>query len=168
MRPCATRYFSIGEPARAGDQNPRATCARRIGSSVPIRFAAAAAAASRPGASLCQFATRNQRIPNVTDALPISRFPVPDLANMPEDIRNRILAVQEKAGFVPERLSRARAPAGRVPRLLRLSRRADGEAGRTHQGRARDDRRRDLEREPVPVLRRRPRGDPAHPRRRTR
>ena len=36
----------------------------------------------------------------VTDALPISRFPVPDLANMPEDIRNRILAVQEKAGFI--------------------------------------------------------------------
>src|SRR6516164_4440771 len=37
----------------------------------------------------------------VTDALPISRFPVPDLANMPEDIRNRILAVQEKSGFIP-------------------------------------------------------------------
>jgi hypothetical protein len=33
--------------------------------------------------------------------LPISRFPVPDLANMPEDIRNRILAVQEKSGFIP-------------------------------------------------------------------
>src|SRR6266581_2812590 len=38
---------------------------------------------------------------HVTDALPISRFPVPDLANMPEDIRNRILAVQEKSGFIP-------------------------------------------------------------------
>jgi uncharacterized peroxidase-related enzyme len=37
----------------------------------------------------------------VTDALPISRFPVPDLANTPEDIRNRILAVQEKSGFIP-------------------------------------------------------------------
>ena len=37
----------------------------------------------------------------MTDALPISRFPVPDLANMPEDIRNRILAVQEKSGFIP-------------------------------------------------------------------
>jgi uncharacterized peroxidase-related enzyme len=32
---------------------------------------------------------------------PISRFPVPDLPDMPEDIRARILAVQEKAGFVP-------------------------------------------------------------------
>ena len=31
----------------------------------------------------------------------ISRFPVPDLADMPEDIRTRILAVQEKYGFVP-------------------------------------------------------------------
>jgi uncharacterized peroxidase-related enzyme len=32
---------------------------------------------------------------------PISRFPVPDLADLPEDLRTRILAVQDKAGFVP-------------------------------------------------------------------
>ncbi|MCP4389381.1 MAG: peroxidase-related enzyme [Gammaproteobacteria bacterium] len=32
---------------------------------------------------------------------PISRFPVPDLADLPEDIRQRINEVQEKAGFVP-------------------------------------------------------------------
>ena len=32
---------------------------------------------------------------------PISRFPVSKLENLPEDIRTRILAVQEKAGFVP-------------------------------------------------------------------
>ncbi len=32
---------------------------------------------------------------------PISRFPVPSLSTMPEDIRARILAVQEKSGFVP-------------------------------------------------------------------
>lgn len=32
---------------------------------------------------------------------PISRFPVPALADMPEDIRERILAVQGKSGFVP-------------------------------------------------------------------
>lgn len=31
----------------------------------------------------------------------ISRFPVPELSEMPDDIRDRILAVQEKAGFVP-------------------------------------------------------------------
>jgi uncharacterized peroxidase-related enzyme len=31
----------------------------------------------------------------------ISRFPVPELKDMPADIRDRIVAVQEKAGFVP-------------------------------------------------------------------
>jgi len=34
-------------------------------------------------------------------AHPIGRFPVPDIASLPEDIRQRIAAVQEKAGFVP-------------------------------------------------------------------
>ena len=34
-------------------------------------------------------------------ALPISRFPVPRLEDMPEDIRSRILTVQEKSGFIP-------------------------------------------------------------------
>jgi len=32
---------------------------------------------------------------------PISRFPVPELNDLPEDMRRRILEVQEKAGFVP-------------------------------------------------------------------
>ena len=32
---------------------------------------------------------------------PISRYPVPDLNDLPADIRERIVAVQEKAGFVP-------------------------------------------------------------------
>ena len=32
---------------------------------------------------------------------PISRFPLPDLKNLPDDIREAILAMQEKAGFVP-------------------------------------------------------------------
>ena len=32
---------------------------------------------------------------------PISRFPVPELNNLPEDIRETILAVQEKSEFVP-------------------------------------------------------------------
>ncbi|MGP9812048.1 peroxidase-related enzyme [Rhodopseudomonas sp. NSM] len=31
----------------------------------------------------------------------VSRFPVPSLAEMPEDIRSRIEGVQEKSGFVP-------------------------------------------------------------------
>ncbi|MBL8487009.1 MAG: peroxidase-related enzyme [Rhodocyclaceae bacterium] len=34
-------------------------------------------------------------------AHPISRYPVPRLEDLPEDIRNRILEVQEKSGFVP-------------------------------------------------------------------
>jgi uncharacterized peroxidase-related enzyme len=34
-------------------------------------------------------------------APPISRFPVPSLEALPPDLRSRILAVQEKAGFVP-------------------------------------------------------------------
>jgi uncharacterized peroxidase-related enzyme len=31
----------------------------------------------------------------------ISRYPVPQLDTLPDDIRDRILAVQEKAGFIP-------------------------------------------------------------------
>jgi uncharacterized peroxidase-related enzyme len=33
--------------------------------------------------------------------IPVSRFPVPELKSLPEDIRTRILSVQEKSGFVP-------------------------------------------------------------------
>ena len=42
-----------------------------------------------------------------TDALttatarPISRYPVPAIGDLPDDVRARIVAVQEKAGFVP-------------------------------------------------------------------
>jgi uncharacterized peroxidase-related enzyme len=32
---------------------------------------------------------------------PISRFPVPELKDLPDDIRSRIETVQEKSGFVP-------------------------------------------------------------------
>src|ERR687897_1023 len=32
---------------------------------------------------------------------PISRFPVPSLPDMPADMRERLLAVQEKSGFIP-------------------------------------------------------------------
>src|SRR5512136_1333580 len=34
-------------------------------------------------------------------AAPISRYPVPKLEDLPDDVRARILDVQEKAGFVP-------------------------------------------------------------------
>jgi uncharacterized peroxidase-related enzyme len=36
-----------------------------------------------------------------TPPAPISRWPVPELRELPEDLRARILQVQEKAGFVP-------------------------------------------------------------------
>lgn len=32
---------------------------------------------------------------------PISRYPVPEIKDLPDDIRERVLAVQEKSGFVP-------------------------------------------------------------------
>ncbi len=46
-----------------------------------------------------------------TDAM-ISRFPVPELDDLPEDIRERIVAVAEKSGFVPNIfMALARRPA---------------------------------------------------------
>ena len=43
---------------------------------------------------------------------PISRFDVPDLDDLPDDIREQIMAVQEKSGFVPNVfLAFARRPA---------------------------------------------------------
>jgi len=36
----------------------------------------------------------------VTD-LPISRYPVPDILDLPDDLRDTVLAIQEKTGFVP-------------------------------------------------------------------
>ncbi|AJG18378.1 peroxidase-related enzyme [Cupriavidus basilensis] len=37
----------------------------------------------------------------MTASPPLSRYPVPAIADLPEDIRARILEVQDKAGFVP-------------------------------------------------------------------
>lgn len=37
----------------------------------------------------------------MTEGQPISRFPVPTLDAIPDDIRARILQVQEKSGFIP-------------------------------------------------------------------
>ena len=44
--------------------------------------------------------------------LSVSRFPVPELKDLPDGIRETILAVQEKAGFVPNVFFLM----GRVPR----------------------------------------------------
>jgi len=37
----------------------------------------------------------------MTAAPPISRYPVPTLAELPEDVRARIVEVQEKGGSIP-------------------------------------------------------------------
>ena len=37
----------------------------------------------------------------VANTKSISRFPVPEIKDLPDDIREKILTVQEKAGFVP-------------------------------------------------------------------
>ncbi|MDR6583386.1 peroxidase-related enzyme [Herbaspirillum frisingense] len=37
----------------------------------------------------------------MTPTAPIGRFPIPELDELPEDIRQRILTVQEKSGFIP-------------------------------------------------------------------
>ena len=42
----------------------------------------------------------NKQTP-ASHALPISRFPVPKLKDMPPDVRARIEAVQERSGFIP-------------------------------------------------------------------
>ncbi|MEZ5230711.1 MAG: hypothetical protein R2710_29785 [Acidimicrobiales bacterium] len=65
----------------------------------------------------------------------------------------RIELVQEKSGFIPNVFLALAYRSGRVPGVLRLSRRVDGARFRAHQGRARDDRRRHLRRQQLPVLR---------------
>ena len=91
----------------------------------------------------------------------ISRYPVPALAELPADIRERMLEVQEKAGFIPNVfLTLAHRPdefraffAYHDALMLRESGLDQGGAG--------NDRRRDFGRQRLPVLHRRPRRDPA-------
>ena len=49
------------------------------------------------------------------------RFPTPAIDNLPDDIRTRILAVQEKSGFVPNVFLTLAYRPGRISRLLCLS-----------------------------------------------
>jgi uncharacterized peroxidase-related enzyme len=44
---------------------------------------------------------KNKLRNNEMSAANISRYPVPDINDLPEDIKEKVLAVQEKAGFVP-------------------------------------------------------------------
>src|SRR4051812_25680285 len=47
-----------------------------------------------------------------TTGAPMTRYPLPDLKDLPDDMRQRILEVQEKSGFVPNVfLALARRPA---------------------------------------------------------
>ena len=54
----------------------------------------------------------SQSINNLKKTMTTSRYPVPELNDVPEDIRAKILEVQDKAGFVPNVfLAFARRPA---------------------------------------------------------
>ncbi len=46
-------------------------------------------------------ANRTQETRAIMNATSISRYPVPKLEDLPEDIRARMLEVQEQAGFIP-------------------------------------------------------------------
>jgi uncharacterized peroxidase-related enzyme len=56
--------------------------------------------AIRPLRNITFARVRQGKVPFVSKP-PISRFPIPEIPDLPEDIRTRILAVQEKSGFVP-------------------------------------------------------------------
>src|SRR5437764_1191866 len=108
MRPCGVRYFRRSGKhgdltlLSAGGQNPRAKSARKrrqLGAGPFRRCCGGSVATGRIIVPICDTQPKDPKV--VTEALPISRFPVPDLANLPEDIRNRILVVQEKSGFIP-------------------------------------------------------------------
>src|SRR5437016_4718024 len=108
MRPCGVRYFRRSGKhgdltlLSAGGQNPRAKSARKrrqLGAGPFRRCCGGSVPTGRIIVPICDTQPKDPKV--VTEALPISRFPVPDLANLPEDIRNRILVVQEKSGFIP-------------------------------------------------------------------
>ena len=80
------------------------------------------AAAGPPAQSPCPHYTTRQAsrilagldspVPQQSQETFVSRYPFPDLNTLPEDIRTRILEVQEKAGFIPNVfLAFARRPA---------------------------------------------------------
>jgi uncharacterized peroxidase-related enzyme len=64
------------------------------------RRASPSPAASRPGPTPTSAPTGAAAASPPT-ASPISKYPVPELKDLPDDIRARILEVQSKAGFVP-------------------------------------------------------------------
>ena len=87
-----------------------------------------------------------------------SRYPVPEFADLPKDIQERMLAVQEKAGFIPN-VFLALSHRPDEFRHFRLSRRVDGKGKRIVKGRHGDDRRYDIWRKQLSILRGCPRGN---------
>ena len=92
------------------------------------------------------------------------RFPTPALDKLPDDIRDRILAVQEKSGFVPNVFLTLAYRPDEFRAFFAYHDALDGQGRRPDQGRARDDRGRHFQRQSMPLLRRRARRHPAHPR----
>ena len=95
-----------------------------------------------------------------------SWFPVPDESDLPDDLRGLFAKARERIGFVPNVF---RAYAFRPERLRTLVRPLQGRAradGAPRRRRPRADRRRRVEREPLPVLPRRARRRPARAARR--
>src|SRR5689334_5757535 len=85
--------------ARAGADEAARAAERTSWVSLPCMVAPCGIVA----ASLIPITERNQPERNryMNPKPPISRYPVPEVASLPQDMRDRILAVQEKSGFVP-------------------------------------------------------------------
>ena len=122
-----------------------------------------AAGGGRPVRASAPHPVRTARFgARVMTARPISRYPVPALDELPDDIRERILEVQEKSGFVPNvfltlahRPDEFRAFFAYHDALMLKRVRPD-------QGRAGDDRGGHQRREQLRLLRGGARRDPAH------
>ena len=117
------------------------------------------------GHRLCSRATAShQSNGNFAMTQPIaSRFPMPSVDGTAGRHPHPPARGAGKIRLHSERLPDAGLSARRIPGVLCLSRRPDGKGQRSDQGRARDDRGRDLQRQPVPLLRHRAWRDPANP-----
>src|SRR6266550_2134351 len=108
MRPCGVRYFRRSGKhgdltlLSAGGQNPRAKSARKrrqLGAGPFRRCCGGSVATGRIIVPICDTQPKDPKV--VTEALPISRFPVPDLAHRPDEFRAFFAyhdALMDKAG----------------------------------------------------------------------
>ena len=93
---------------------------------------------------------------------PISKYPVPKLEDLPEDIRTKMLEVQQKAGFIPNVFVTLAHRPDEFRAFFAYHDALMLQGIRAVESRKGNDRGRDQRQEPVPVLRDRPRRDPAH------